>query len=74
MITMSDMAKAKRDTGDRRKGDRHKPGRQIRVRQALLSALDALAERNATSPPEETNRAIRELLEREGFWPPKSSS
>jgi hypothetical protein len=54
----------------KRSGDRHKPGRQVRVRGAFLPALDALAERNATSTTEEVNRFIRESLERAGLWPP----
>ena len=56
---------------DKRKGDRHKPGRQVRIRSVFLPHLDRLAERNGTTAPEEANRALRELLEREGLWPPK---
>jgi hypothetical protein len=40
------------------------------IREALAKQLDKLAERNATSFTEEANRAIRELLTREGLWPP----
>lgn len=55
---------------DKRKGDRHKPGRAVRVRLALLPYLDMLAARTASTAPEVVNRAVRELLEREGLWPP----
>lgn len=46
-------------------------GRPVRIRHVFLHALDAIAERNGTFPPEEVNRALREYLQREGFWPPK---
>ncbi len=51
--------------------DRHKPSRMARVREILAKRLDILAERNATDFTEELNRAARELLVREGLWPPK---
>lgn len=53
-----------------RRGDRHKPSRHIRVHQLLAQQLDVLAARNASTAPQEANRAIRELLERAGLWPP----
>lgn len=49
--------------------DRHRPGRQIRIRTALAKQLDKLALRNATTTTHEVNRAIRELLERLNLWP-----
>ena len=51
------------------KKDRHKPSKQYRVKKQLARLLDRLAERRASSGPEEVNRAVRELLEREGLWP-----
>jgi hypothetical protein len=57
----------RRQTATRR--DR-KPSRQMRIRGVYLQPLDALAKRNGTTPPQEANRAIRELLEREQLWPP----
>lgn len=54
-------------------GDRHKPARMTRVREILAVQLDKLVERNATDFAEEVNRAVRELLIREGLWPPTSS-
>ncbi|HEY1189624.1 MAG TPA: hypothetical protein VGE74_18400 [Gemmata sp.] len=45
--------------------------RKFKVRPQLLTKLDALAERKATDVTELVNQAVRELLEREGFWPPK---
>ena len=50
--------------------DRHKPARQIRLNLRLSVQLDKLAHRNATSVTQEVNRAVRELLTREGLWPP----
>ncbi len=61
----------KKDKPKSRNGDRHKPSRHVRVHHALAEALDRLATRNATTAPQEANRAIRELLEKEGLWPPK---
>jgi hypothetical protein len=49
--------------------DRHKPTRMARVRDSLAKQLDKLADRNATDFTEELNRAVRELLEKEGLWP-----
>jgi len=45
--------------------------RKFKVRKQLLGPLDALAERKATDVTELVNQAVRELLEREGLWPPK---
>ncbi len=50
--------------------DRHKPSRMVRVRESLAAQLDLVAEENATDLTEEVNRAIREMLVREGKWPP----
>lgn len=61
-------------TKDPRKGDRHKPGQQVRVRSAYIPQLKKLAEVRVTSVPEEVNRAIRELLQREGLWPKPEGS
>lgn len=52
-----------------KRNDRHKPSKQSRVRKSLVAPLEELAERNATSFPEEVNRAVREYLERNGLWP-----
>lgn len=49
--------------------DRHKPSRMVRVREALADQLDELVGRNASDFTEEVNRAVRELLQREGLWP-----
>lgn len=67
---MTCMATGKRGRPKKAAGDRHKPGRHVRVRAVYLPALDALATRNGTTPPEEVNRALREALERAGLWPP----
>lgn len=69
MSTLGTMT-PKKKPGRPRSKDRHKPGRQVRIRQALVVQVDKLAERNATTPPEEVNRLIREGLERAGLWPP----
>jgi hypothetical protein len=52
--------------------DRHKPGRMVRVPEVLARQLDLLAEKNVTNPTQETIRAIREMLAREGLWPIKN--
>ncbi len=51
--------------------DKRKPTRTSRVRLPLAEKLDELAERRSTSFAEEHNRAVRELLEREGLWSSK---
>ncbi|AMV30093.1 hypothetical protein VT84_37210 [Gemmata sp. SH-PL17] len=45
--------------------------RKFKVRPQLLIGLDVLAERKATDVTELVNTAVRELLEKEGLWPPK---
>ncbi len=70
MGTVGFMSERKKKETDRSK-DRHLPSRQMRVRKRLADALDRLAERNDSTAPSEANRAIRELLEREGLWPLK---
>lgn len=52
--------------------DRHKPARMTRIRLSLALQVDALSQRNASDFAEEVNRAVRELLQREGLWPPPS--
>jgi hypothetical protein len=54
--------------------DRHKPSRQVRLKKVLADRLEVLADRNATSVPDEVNRAVRELLQREGLWPPPTNT
>lgn len=57
-----------------KKKDTHKPSRLVRVKAVLIDPLETLAEHKATSVPDEVNRAVRELLEREGLWPPRPCS
>lgn len=59
------MAKRKISTGDR-----HKPGRMVRLKEQLARQLDILVVRNATNTTQEVQRAVREMLAREGLWPP----
>lgn len=54
----------------KKKTDRHKPAKMIRVRGPLAVQVEILANRNSTDATEEVNRAVREMLEREGLWPP----
>lgn len=54
--------------------DRHKPSRQVRLNIRLAAQLEKLADRNATSTTQECNRAVREMLEREGLWPPPADT
>jgi hypothetical protein len=41
----------------------------LRVRKRFADLLDVLAERMQTNATQELNRAVREILEREGLWP-----
>ena len=43
-----------------------------RIRGAFRDPLRILAERRSTKLSVEVNRAVRELLEREGLWPAKT--
>ena len=43
---------------------------QVRVDGEFRAPLVALAKRRVTKWAAEVNRAVRELLEREGLWPP----
>ena len=53
------------------KKDRHKnPILAVRPHPMLRKQLEALAERNAVTITAEVITAIRERLERNGFWPP----
>lgn len=63
MLSNCGMAKKKRP-------DQHKPSRMVRIRERLAAQLDLIARRNETSVTDEVNRAVRELLQREGLWPP----
>jgi hypothetical protein len=51
--------------------DRHKKNKMARIRIPLAKELEALAQERSTDFTEEANRAVRELLEREGRWPSK---
>jgi hypothetical protein len=51
--------------------ENRKPTKGVRIRLALFDAALALGKRNETSATTEINRAVRELLAREGLWPPK---
>lgn len=62
--------KSKPSGEEERSKDRHKPHRMGRVRGRLSRQLELLCERNQTDFTEEVNRAVREMLEREGLWPP----
>lgn len=53
-----------------KQNDRHKPRRMVGIKESLAEQLDKLVERNASGFTTEVNRAVRELLAREGFWPP----
>lgn len=64
MSQNSGMTKPKKST------DRHKPSRMVRVKGALAAQLDLIVAENETAFTDEVNRAIRELLVREGKWPP----
>jgi hypothetical protein len=43
------------------------------AKEPLAEQAEVLAERNATNLTQEVNRALRELLAREGLWPPSSA-
>lgn len=54
------------------KSDNTKP-KSVRVRPELAAQLEILCKRNASDLTEEVNGAVRELLKREGLWPPPAS-
>ncbi len=66
MFTMPDKPKKPRSA------DRHKPGKMVRIRKVLAAPVEAAAADAALDATEWVNIAIREKLEREGRWPPKS--
>lgn len=56
------------------KPDRHRhPPLQLRLHTNLRKQLEVLAERNLTNLTTEATRAIREMLTKEGLWPPPPS-
>lgn len=66
VATISRMSKSK--------DEKQKPkaaSEQVRIKTVFTELLEVLAKRRVTSVPEEANRACRELLEREGLWPPR---
>ena len=59
---------------DKRRGDRHQSPRiALHLEQPLLDALEAWRAAQRAAPPqsEAVRTAIREMLQRDGFWPPK---
>ncbi len=51
------------------------PDTMTRIRGAFRRSLQELAEKRGTKLSVEVNRAVREMLEREGLWPrPRLSS
>lgn len=61
-----------RGMGRKRSLDRHAENWPVRIPIAIANVLDELGKRNATSAATEARRLIREGLEREGLWPPKT--
>lgn len=45
--------------------------RKYHIRPELLPLLESLAARHLTGVTELVNRGVREMLEREGLWPPR---
>jgi hypothetical protein len=50
--------------------DQDSRGGMVCVKETLAQQADFLCEQNATNLTQEVNRALRELLMREGLWPP----
>lgn len=46
--------------------------RRVLLRPRIFDALERMAARDEAELAELANRAVREMLEREGLWPPKS--
>lgn len=68
MDTLQRMAKQKP------KPDRHKSRMQASIREHFVEPAEKLVKRlGLASVSELVNIALREKLEREGFWPPKES-
>lgn len=59
------MAKQRRKRGEPPDSDF-----KVRVRWQFYEPLQTLKRRRVTEVIDEVNRAVRELLEREGLWPP----
>ncbi len=55
----------------RKKTDRHKPSRMVRLPDALAEPLRDVAEERVTDLTTEVKQAVREYLERLGRWPRK---
>lgn len=49
------------------------PKRMVRVHETLAQLLEKVADRRLTDLTAEVERACRELLEREGLWPPPAA-
>lgn len=54
-----------------RSQDRHKNAKMVRIRSEFVGPLEQLVSRYASDGTQLVNDALREKLEREGFWPPK---
>lgn len=46
----------------------------VRLRERLAAQLELLADRDESNITELVNRAVREFLVHEGFWPPRTST
>lgn len=51
--------------------ENRKPATMVRIRGPLYALAKELAQKRLTDATDEVNRGVRELLEREGLWPPK---
>lgn len=72
MVTMDSMSKEKANNKPK-KPDRHRSRKMVGVRKPFHAPAQVLVERlGLTGLGDLINLALREKLEREGLWPPKS--
>ncbi len=72
-VTLCKHCHGKQPKSPYRSGHFNGTRRIVFLKERLAIQLDALADANASDLMQEVNRAVREMLEREGKWPPKSS-
>lgn len=64
---------AKRKPTDDQKGkpanDRHKTRKMVAIREPFIDLVQQLADSKVVDFSDEVNRAVLEMLQREGLWP-----
>lgn len=71
LLTISRTTVGMRDKKKQADGDRHKPGKLVRIPERLVSLLRELADEDFNSVTEQAKIAVREYLQRKGKLPPR---